>query len=47
MVEVEADLGNGIPGFVILGLPDAALREARERIKPRPATPASHWRTGN
>lgn len=33
MVEVEADLGNGIPGFVILGLPDAALREARERIK--------------
>lgn len=33
MVEVEADLGNGIPGFIILGLPDAALREARERIK--------------
>lgn len=33
MVDVEADLGNGIPGFIILGLPDAALREARERIK--------------
>lgn len=33
MVEVEADLGNGIPGFIILGLPDASLREARERIK--------------
>ncbi|WP_345474302.1 YifB family Mg chelatase-like AAA ATPase [Glutamicibacter ectropisis] len=33
LVEVEADLGNGIPGFIILGLPDASLREARERIK--------------
>ena len=33
LVEVEADLGSGIPGFIILGLPDASLREARERIK--------------
>ncbi|ALD63835.1 Mg chelatase-like protein [Arthrobacter sp. LS16] len=33
LIEVEADLGNGIPGFVILGLPDASLNEARERIK--------------
>lgn len=33
LVEVEADLGNGIPGFIILGLPDASLVEARERIK--------------
>lgn len=33
LVEVEADLGNGIPGFVILGLPDASLNEARERVK--------------
>jgi len=33
LIEVEADLGNGIPGFIILGLPDASLNEARERIK--------------
>jgi len=33
LIEVEADLGNGIPGFIILGLPDACLNEARERIK--------------
>ena len=33
LVEVEADLGNGIPGFTILGLPDASLNEARERVK--------------
>ncbi|WP_313814037.1 YifB family Mg chelatase-like AAA ATPase [Glutamicibacter sp.] len=33
LVEVEADLGNGIPGFIILGLPDASLNESRERVK--------------
>lgn len=33
LIDVEADLGNGIPGFLILGLPDASLNEARERIK--------------
>ncbi|MDP5225584.1 MULTISPECIES: YifB family Mg chelatase-like AAA ATPase [Arthrobacter] len=33
MVEVEADIGNTLPGFVILGLPDAALSESRERIR--------------
>lgn len=33
LVDVEADLGNGIPGFLILGLPDASLIESRERIK--------------
>ncbi|WP_418909203.1 YifB family Mg chelatase-like AAA ATPase [Glutamicibacter endophyticus] len=33
VVEVQADLGAGIPGFTILGLPDASVNEARERIK--------------
>ncbi|MFJ3956893.1 YifB family Mg chelatase-like AAA ATPase [Arthrobacter sp. NPDC090010] len=33
MVEVEADIGNTLPGFVILGLPDTALSESRERIR--------------
>src|SRR6185312_8183473 len=32
-IEVEADVGNGIPGFILLGLPDAALNESRERIR--------------
>jgi magnesium chelatase family protein len=31
-VEVEADLGNGLPTFSIVGLPDAAVRESRERV---------------
>ncbi|WP_395242905.1 YifB family Mg chelatase-like AAA ATPase [Agromyces sp. MMS24-K17] len=33
MVEVEADLSSQLPGFVIIGLPDAALGEARERVR--------------
>lgn len=33
LIEVEADVGNGIPGFLLLGLPDASLNESRERIR--------------
>ncbi len=33
IVEVEADIGQTLPSFVILGLPDAALNEAKERIR--------------
>src|SRR3989475_10235326 len=32
LVEVEADLGAGLPTFSIEGLPDAAVRESRERV---------------
>ena len=31
-IEVEADLGAGLPTFSIVGLPDAAVRESRERV---------------
>lgn len=33
VIEVEADLSNGLPGFDIVGLPDAAVRESRERVR--------------
>ncbi|WP_285725055.1 YifB family Mg chelatase-like AAA ATPase [Psychromicrobium xiongbiense] len=33
LVEVEADIGQSLPSFQILGLPDASLQEARERIR--------------
>ncbi len=33
LIEIEADVGNGIPGFLLLGLPDASLNESRERIR--------------
>jgi magnesium chelatase family protein len=33
LVEVEADLANGIPGLALVGLPDTALQEARDRVR--------------
>ncbi|MFC8304805.1 YifB family Mg chelatase-like AAA ATPase [Specibacter sp. NPDC057265] len=33
VVEVEADIGQTLPNFILLGLPDASLSEARERIR--------------
>ena len=33
VVEVEADIANGLVGMVLVGLPDTALREARDRIR--------------
>ena len=33
IVEVEADIGQSLPAFILLGLPDAALNEAKERIR--------------
>ena len=32
-VDVEVDLAEGLPAFNIIGLPDAAIRESRDRIK--------------
>lgn len=32
-VEVEAFLSNGMPSFDVVGLPDAAVRESRERVR--------------
>lgn len=33
VVEVEVDTGNGLPGMIIVGLPDAAVQESRERVQ--------------
>lgn len=32
-VTVEADISNGLPALVLVGLPDTAVQEARERVK--------------
>lgn len=32
-VSVETDLSNGMPAFEIVGLPDMAVREARDRVR--------------
>ena len=33
IVEVEVDTGEGLPSMVIVGLPDAAVQESRERVQ--------------
>mgnify|MGYP005835108067 CR=1 FL=1 len=33
VVDVEVDLSRGLPGDVIVGLPDAAVRESRDRVR--------------
>ena len=32
LVQVEADLANGLPGFATVGLPQGAVKEGRERV---------------
>ncbi len=33
IVRVEVDVSNGLPGFDIVGLPDTAVREAKDRVR--------------
>jgi magnesium chelatase family protein len=33
IVEVEVDTAPGLPNFTVVGLPDAAIQEARERVR--------------
>src|SRR5688572_12151998 len=33
IVEVEVDYSNGLPAVIIVGLPDAAVQESRERVQ--------------
>jgi len=33
IIEVEVDYSNGLPAMIIVGLPDAAVQESRERVQ--------------
>ena len=33
VVEVEVDITNGLPVFTTVGLPEAAVKESKERVK--------------
>ncbi len=33
LVEIEADIASGLPGVHLVGLPDAALQESRDRVR--------------
>ena len=43
IVEVEADLAQGLPHLVIVGLPDASLSEARDRVRAAVVNSGQHW----
>jgi magnesium chelatase family protein len=42
-VRVEADIQNGLPGLLLVGLPDTALREARDRIRAAVVNSGEPW----
>nr|MBC8477340.1 magnesium chelatase [Dehalococcoidia bacterium] len=33
MVDVEVDISSGLPAMTVVGLPDAAVQEAKERVR--------------
>ena len=43
VVEVEADLNTGIPGLSLIGLPDASLHEARDRVRAAVQNSGEEW----
>ena len=43
VVEVEADLAQGLPGLTVTGLPDAALAEARDRVRAAVVNSGHTW----
>jgi magnesium chelatase family protein len=43
LIEVVADLASGLPAFTITGLPDAALSEARDRVRAAVLNSGQAW----
>jgi magnesium chelatase family protein len=43
VVEIEADIANGLPAMILVGLPDTALREARDRIRAAIGNSGEEW----
>jgi len=43
LVTVEVDIADGLPGYVLLGLPDAALTESRDRVRSALVNSSEHW----
>jgi magnesium chelatase family protein len=43
LVEVEADIASGLPATILVGLPDTALREARDRIRAAIVNSGESW----
>ncbi len=43
LVTVEVDIADGLPSYILLGLPDAALNESRERVRAALVNSAFTW----
>lgn len=43
LVEVEADLGQGVPSYSLVGLPDASLAESRDRVRAAMVNSGQSW----
>ncbi len=43
IVEIEADITSGLPGVHLVGLPDAALQESRDRVRAAVTNCGNRW----
>lgn len=43
IVEIEADITSGLPGVHLVGLPDAALQESRDRVRAAVTNCGNSW----
>ena len=43
LVDIEVDISDGLPGYSLLGLPDAALLESRERVRSALQNSGAAW----
>lgn len=43
VVEIEADIGGGLPGVKMVGLPDTALQESRDRVRAAVSNSGAKW----
>lgn len=46
LVEIEADIGQGLPSVHLVGLPDTALSESRDRVRAAVANSGEKWPDG-
>lgn len=46
VVEIEADIGQGLPSVHLVGLPDTSLQESRDRVRAAVANTGEKWPDG-
>jgi magnesium chelatase family protein len=46
VIEIEADIGGGLPRVTLVGLPDAGLREAKDRVRSAVRNSGQSWPEG-